>query len=98
MLESSERTLQFQPEKLGINSIDPKVGIVSDVIEGSQAQILGVKPGWKIINIEGTSYSEPTLDAYIAKNEPFSITFEVLKVTLNINTKLKLSKEICVVA
>jgi len=105
---SSERTVQFQPEKfqfqpgkLGINSIDPKVGIVSDVIEGSQAQILGVKTGWKIINIEGTPYSEQTLDAYIAKNEPFSITFEVLKEpdqiaeapTLKEETKPPITKE-----
>jgi len=104
----SERTVQFQPEKfqfqpgkLGINSIDPKVGIVSDVIQGSQAQILGVKTGWKIVNIEGTPYSEQTLDAYIAKNEPFSITFEVLKEpdqiaeapTLKEETKPPITKE-----
>ena len=83
MLESNEWTFQFQPNKLGINSTNPREGIISEVIEGSQAQIHGVKTGWKIISIEGTPYSEQILDDYMTKNEPFSMTFEDVKVTLN---------------
>jgi len=78
--QSNEWTFQFQPNKLGINSTNPREGIISEVIEGSQAQILGVKTGWKIISIEGTPYSEQILDDYMTKNEPFYMTFEDVKV------------------
>ena len=60
---------------LGIKSKDWKVGVVSAVVKGSQAQKHGVKPGWKMVKVEHKSYKESILDSYIAKKRPFTITF-----------------------
>ena len=85
-----ERTIQFQPGKLGIASKDWENGYISTIIKGGQAENLGVKVHWKLLKIDGYSYSETTLDDYLAKNQPFSITFGVSKVTLESSMQLNI--------
>jgi len=69
------KTIQFQPGSLGM-SVRWGEGVVTNMDQGSQTEKLGVKVGWKLINVGNDEYTEDILDKYIAENKPFSITFK----------------------
>jgi len=67
----------FKPGKLGIMAdwtVEPVV--VDGVEEGSQAEEQAVEKGWTIYSISGIPYNETVLDAAIAGNATYNMTFQ----------------------
>lgn len=68
------KTIKFKPGPLGM-SVRWGEGVVTNMDQGSQAEKLGVKVGWKLLKVGNDEYTERFLDKYIAEKKPFSITF-----------------------
>lgn len=67
---------KFQPGRLGIEA-KWDIGEVVRVIDDGQAMNLGIKEGWKIVQINGVPYTEDKLDAKREENIEYSLTFEI---------------------
>mmetsp|Transcript_90817 Transcript_90817/g.257257 ORF Transcript_90817/g.257257 Transcript_90817/m.257257 type:complete len:392 (-) Transcript_90817:74-1249(-) len=72
-------TIKLEPGSLGIKSSDWNFGRVSNVAEGSQGALAGVKVGWYIRKINGQDYTEALLDSCVGGTKPFTIVFEKAK-------------------
>jgi len=69
-------TFTFEPGRLGIRAVWT-TGKVEGVSEGTQAERLGVVPGWKITHVGNEAYTEEVLDAHTDGSNAFTLTFEV---------------------
>jgi len=74
--ESRSVSFTFQPGRLGINAVWAK-GEVRSVSEDTQADHLGIQPGWRITHVDNEPYSEELVDAHTAGIDPYTLTFEI---------------------
>jgi len=66
----------FKPGKLGIKAVWT-TGEVEGVSPDMQAEELGVEVGWKIVKIDDEDYSEEALDAKVAEQTEYTLTFMI---------------------
>jgi len=66
----------FKPGRLGIKAIWT-TGEVEGVSPDMQAEELGVEVGWKIVKIDDEDYSEEALDAKVAEQVEYTLTFMI---------------------
>merc|ERR1711920_23239 len=66
----------FKPGKLGIKAAWT-TGEVEGVSPDMQAEELGVQVGWKIVKIDEEDYSEEALDAKVAEQVKYTLTFMI---------------------
>ena len=72
-----QKTIEFYPGRLGIESRSFSIGIISEVFPGTQACHKGVRTGWKIKKIDGRRYNINLLDQKIFGNASYTITFSI---------------------
>jgi hypothetical protein len=78
-MDNGSKTFTFKPGMLGIDA-DWSKGLVKSLIEGSQADLLGVPVGWYFCIIEDQPFNVDLLDHYLAGGNmtgtcEFRITF-----------------------
>jgi len=74
--EARSVSLTFKPGRLGINAVWAK-GEVRSVSEDTQADHLGIEPGWRITHVDNEPYSEELVDAHTEGINPYTLTFEI---------------------
>merc|ERR1712083_1236506 len=77
LLDCSEdiyNTIIFKPGPLGMK-LEGKTGKIDQVLKG-QAYDAGVRPGWRIVNINGVKYNITLYDEKKHGSESYEITFE----------------------
>jgi hypothetical protein len=67
-------TFEVSPGRFGV-SFDEDSGLITEVDAGEQADRLGVKPGWKMIMIDGLPWRDELLKQKLASFMPYRITF-----------------------
>jgi len=73
--EAAEVVVTFQPGPVGITLNNHTEYAVDQIAEGSQAQRLGVKEGWKAHRLDGRQFSFQKLTQLIAGSSDYTITF-----------------------
>lgn len=77
-LQDFSPSFTFMPGKFGVIA-DKESGIVQRIVEGGQAEHLGVKVGMRLLRIDGADYSANLLAAKIQGDIPYSVVLEAPK-------------------
>merc|ERR1712039_1085733 len=67
--------IQFPAGKMGIN-YEFSTGKITKIFDGWEAKRVGVKIGWRIVEVNGTAYTKLLYDQTISAGKPYNITFE----------------------
>merc|ERR1712039_1045457 len=80
--------IQFPAGKMGIN-YEFSTGKITKIFDGWEAKRVGVKIGWRIVEVNGTAYTKLLYDQTISAGKPYDITFETQEERDGCTTALK---------
>jgi hypothetical protein len=85
--DARRHSVTMQPGPLRLSMIN-STGRVTDVSPGGQAAEKGIRPGWRLVSLDGEPYKESLVHSKIASGEPFEIIFSEEDVDLTARSQI----------
>ena len=74
--------------------VDWATGLITEVACASAADLLGVKVGWYVEEIEGVPCFKNGLEKYVNGLDPFQVSFKNIRLTRNTGESTKMTSNL----